>query len=96
LLRRWGVVEAQGPRRQAGRQGQAKAKAKAKAKSKADYRQWCVWNLSGSLLLVLADVAQERAAEDLAKQRRRARVLSRQSALLVLSGLAQQGLDGLV
>lgn len=37
---------------------------------------------------MLADVAQERAAEDLAKQRRRARVLSRQSALLVLSGLA--------
>jgi hypothetical protein len=53
-------------------------------------------SLSGSLLLVLADVAQERAAEDLTKQRRRARVLSRQSALLVLSGLAQQGLDGLV
>lgn len=44
--------------------------------------------LSGSLLLVLADVTQEWAAEDLAKQRRRARVLSRQSALLVLSGLA--------
>lgn len=53
-------------------------------------------SLSGSLLLVLADVAQERAAKDLTKQRRRARVLSRQSALLVLSGLAQQGLDGLV
>jgi len=45
-------------------------------------------SLSGSLLLVLADVAQERAAKDLTKQRRRARVLSRQSALLVLSGLA--------